>query len=75
MSYNEADTRAKRIDPAIHKRGWTEDQIRGEETAGTIDIVDGIVANYTVAMTMLPIDAIKDRFVDLLVSKWTIAGG
>jgi len=22
MSYNEADTRAKLIDPAIHKRGW-----------------------------------------------------
>jgi len=22
---NEADTRAKLIDPAIHKRGWTED--------------------------------------------------
>lgn len=41
MSLNEADTRAKLIDPAIHKRGWTEDQIRREETAGTIDIVDG----------------------------------
>jgi type I restriction enzyme R subunit len=31
---NEADTRAKLIDPAIHKRGWTEDLIRREETAG-----------------------------------------
>lgn len=36
----EADTRAKLLDPAIHKRGWTEDLIRREETAGTIEIVD-----------------------------------
>lgn len=41
MSLNEADTRAKLIDPAIHKRGWTEDLIRREETAGTIEIVNG----------------------------------
>src|SRR5438874_3909221 len=41
MSHNEADTRAKLIDPAIHKRGWTEDLIRREETAGAIEIVGG----------------------------------
>lgn len=34
----ESDTRAKLIDPAIHKRGWTEDLIRREETAGAIEI-------------------------------------
>ena len=28
MPYNEADTRAKLIDPAIYKRGWIEHQIR-----------------------------------------------
>jgi len=28
---SEADTRAKLIDPAIHKRGWTEDLIRHEQ--------------------------------------------
>ncbi|HPQ71356.1 MAG TPA: DEAD/DEAH box helicase family protein [bacterium] len=39
--YNEADTRAKLIDPAIHKRGWTEDLIRREETAGTVEIING----------------------------------
>ena len=39
--YNEADTRAKLIDPAIHKRGWMEDLIRREETAGTIEIIAG----------------------------------
>jgi type I restriction enzyme R subunit len=39
MPYNEADTRAKLIDPAIHKCGWTEDLIRREETAGAIEIV------------------------------------
>jgi type I restriction enzyme R subunit len=38
---NEADTRAKVIDPAIHKRGWTEDLIRREQTAGTVEIING----------------------------------
>ena len=41
MALNEADTRAKLIDPAIHKRGWTEDLIRREETAGSIEIIGG----------------------------------
>ncbi|MBU2574344.1 MAG: DEAD/DEAH box helicase family protein [Elusimicrobia bacterium] len=41
MSLNEADTRAKLIDPAIHAHGWTEDLIRREETAGAIEIIDG----------------------------------
>ncbi len=41
MSHNEADTRAKLIDPAIHKRGWTEDLIRREETAGAIEVLGG----------------------------------
>jgi len=41
MSLNEADTRAKLIDPAIHKCGWTEDLIRREETAGAVEIIGG----------------------------------
>lgn len=41
MPLNEADTRAKLIDPVIHKRGWTEDLIRREETAGTVEIING----------------------------------
>lgn len=41
MSFNEADTRAKLIDPAIHRRGWTEDLIRREETAGAVEIIGG----------------------------------
>ena len=41
MTFNEADTRSKLIDPAIHARGWTEDHIRREETAGAIEIIDG----------------------------------
>ena len=40
-NYNEADTRAKLIDPAIHKCGWTEDLIRREETAGAVEIING----------------------------------
>ena len=41
MSLSEADTRAKLIDPALHRRGWTEDLIRREETECGIDIIDG----------------------------------
>src|SRR5713226_4112570 len=41
MPLNESDTRAKLIDPTIHKRGWTEELIRREETAGAIEIVGG----------------------------------
>jgi len=33
MSLNKADTRAKLIDPALPRCGWTEDLIRREETA------------------------------------------
>jgi type I site-specific restriction endonuclease len=38
---SEADTKAKLIDPLLHKRGWTEDFIRREETARGINIIDG----------------------------------
>jgi type I restriction enzyme, R subunit len=41
MPLSEADTRAKLIDPALHARGWTEDLVRREETAGAVEIVDG----------------------------------
>lgn len=41
MGLNEADTRAKLIDPALHRLGWTDDLIRRETTAGTIEIING----------------------------------
>ena len=41
MALGEADTRAKLIDPALHARGWTEEHIRREETAGTVEIIGG----------------------------------
>ena len=41
MPLSEADTRAKLIDPALHARGWTEDLIRREETAGAVDMLEG----------------------------------
>jgi type I restriction enzyme R subunit len=41
MALSEADTRAKLIDPGLHARGWTEDLIRREETAGAVEIIDG----------------------------------
>lgn len=41
MRLGEADTRSKLIDPAIHARGWTEELIRREETAGAIELGEG----------------------------------
>ena len=41
MPLNEADTRAKLIDKALGKRGWPEDWIHREETAGQVHIVGG----------------------------------
>ena len=41
MPLSESDTRAKLIDPALHERGWTEDLIRREESAGTVYLIDG----------------------------------
>jgi type I restriction enzyme R subunit len=38
---SEADTRSKLIDPAIYARGWTEEHIRREETAGAIENING----------------------------------
>jgi type I restriction enzyme S subunit len=40
MPYNEADTRAKMIDPALRQCGWTEDLVFREQTAGSI-VLDG----------------------------------
>jgi type I restriction enzyme R subunit len=41
LAYNEADTRAKLIDPALRGCGWTEDNIFREQTAGEIDLSGG----------------------------------
>jgi len=40
MSLSEADTRAKLIDPALHRCGWIEDLIRREEAECGIDIIE-----------------------------------
>lgn len=40
-SLNEADTRAKLIDPALSARGWDESMIRREETPGKVAIGRG----------------------------------
>jgi type I restriction enzyme, R subunit len=41
MSFNEADARAKLIDPALRERGWAEDHIFREQNAGAIDLING----------------------------------
>ena len=40
-SLSEADTHAKLVNPAIYKKGWTEDHIKREETTGAVDIIAG----------------------------------
>ena len=40
MPFNEADTRAKLIDPALRRCDWTEDLVFREQTAGSI-VLDG----------------------------------
>ncbi len=39
---SEADTIAKLINPALYTKGWTEDFIKREVTAGAIKIIDGV---------------------------------
>ena len=41
MTLNEADTRARLIDPALITRGWRTDMIAREQTDGPIRIVNG----------------------------------
>lgn len=41
MALNEADTRAELIEPAIQTKGWRGELVRREQSAGTIDIIDG----------------------------------
>ncbi len=41
MALSESDTRSKLIDPALYARGWKEDFIKREETAGTVEVRDG----------------------------------
>ena len=47
MPLNEADTRAKLIDPALYKSGWTNDDIKREQPAGTIEILPNGKAKRT----------------------------
>ena len=60
MPLNEADTRAKLIDPALHARGWSEDLIRRETTAGAVELVGGQPrralgrADYTLRVQVAP---------------------
>jgi type I restriction enzyme R subunit len=41
MTLNESDTRSKLIDPALYFRGWKEDNIKREETAGAVEMREG----------------------------------
>jgi type I restriction enzyme R subunit len=39
MPLGEADSRAKLVNPALYKTGWTEHQIEREESTGAVDII------------------------------------
>jgi type I site-specific restriction endonuclease len=65
---NEADTRAKLIDPAIRLRGWTEDQIRREETAGKIEIVAGKGRRRARGRSSFPLD-LRPSMVDISLTQ------
>ena len=41
MALSEADTHAKLVNPALYKKGWTEDHIKREETTGAVEILAG----------------------------------
>lgn len=41
MHLSEAETRTKLVDPALRGRGWTEDLVKIEETAGAVEVIDG----------------------------------
>jgi type I restriction enzyme R subunit len=41
MPLNESDTRSKLIDPKLYARGWKEDNIKREETAGAVELREG----------------------------------
>lgn len=63
MNLSEADTRAKLIDPALHRRGWTEDLIRREETDKGIDEnLQSTVSNLQSAIDTLPQAVLRKAF-------------
>jgi type I restriction-modification system DNA methylase subunit len=53
--FSEADTRAKLIDRAISARGWTEDFIKREESAGAVKIVAGKARRHAKGRTDYPL--------------------
>ena len=73
MSLNEADTRAKLIDPVLHDRGWNEDWIRREETAGRVQFIGSLekprraqkridyVLNVMVKGTLMPVALLEAK--------------
>ena len=58
MALSEADTHAKYVNPAIYKRGWTEDHIKREETTGAVDIIAGKVRRRAKGRTDLTLRVI-----------------
>jgi type I restriction enzyme, R subunit len=70
MTYNEADTRSKLIDPALHGAGWTEDLINREHviTKGRLFLVGdhvhqetGLRADYLLSHGGIPLAVVEAK--------------
>ncbi len=72
MNLSESDTRAKLIDPIVYARGWTEDLMRREETAGAIEIIDGkarkrvkVRVDYVLSIKVTPQTVMANKYIFL----------
>ena len=76
--YNEADTRAKLIDPKLHECGWTEEKIQRNITIVPGKLLDekgkrkkGKIPDYILTYNSRPVAVVeaKDESGDFLYSK------
>ena len=73
-SLSESDTRAKLITPALHRRGWREDMIRREQTAGAIEKIGDAARRRpkrTDYVLRTPVDGAQPVAVALIEAKRT----
>jgi hypothetical protein len=58
MPLSEADTHSKLVNPVLYKKGWTEDQIKREETTVAFDIIAGKARHRSKGRTDLTLHVI-----------------
>ncbi len=65
------ETTLKRLNKLIKQSGSDKPEL---DCFLLMFVFDGIVANYTVAPELFPIDAIKDHLIETLLSRWEKSG-